>query len=394
MSVSIVDGAAVLIIALVVYHGWRNGLIAQAFAVAGFAVGVVAVLLLAPYLAVVVADASGPVRTAVVVAAFASIVLIAQGLTGRVGGSLRRRLGDGLAGGLDAGGGAVFGLVRGLFIIWLLGGLLAIVPVPLLATQARQSILLRALNTRLPSPIVLAAELGQAIEAAGMPVLVDAPPPVGAPAGRPPQEEAARIAAPARDSTVRVEAIACGGFITGTGFAVDDHHIVTNAHVVAGADQLWVAFDGAFDRFTATVVLFDPELDAALLYVGDATLRPLRLADVAPAKGEPAAALGFTGGGGQRVIPALVSRRIESLGRDIYGEAVVAREVIELRVDLAPGDSGGPLLLDDGMVGGVLFSTSTDFALLGYALSPVDVARVIGPAMSSQTPVANGACVR
>jgi len=395
MSFNLLDVLAVLVIAVAVVFGWRSGLVAQAFALGGFLVGLGLVVLTAPFIAGLVANAAFLIRTAIVVIAVAALVLIAQGIGSAVGGMIRRRIGDGVLGGLDAGGGAVFGFVRGLFLVWLLGGLLGAMPVSGLSVEAGQSLILRALDSRFPSPVVLAAQLGQLVEAAGLPdIFVGAPPPQDLPTGVPSAAQAESLVATARGSTVRVEATACGNFVTGSGFAVDAHYVVTNAHVVAGSDQVWISFDGQLDRHRAKVVLFDPELDAALLQVPDVRLAPLTLASATPPRGTEAAGLGYTGGGRLRTIPAAVSREIDALGRDIYGSTIVQRKVIELREDVAPGDSGGPLLVANGDVAGVTFSESESDPLIGYALTPGAVANAIAPALGSQQPVDTQACLQ
>ena len=48
---------------------------------------------------------------------------------------------------------------------------------------------------------------------------------------------------------------------------------------------------------------------------------------------------------------------------------------------MAPGDSGGPVLLPDGTVGGVTFSESRTQPEVGYALSPIDVAADVAKAI-------------
>ncbi len=89
---------------------------------------------------------------------------------------------------------------------------------------------------------------------------------------------------------------------------------------------------------------------------------PLTFSPTLPTRGEDAAALGYTGGGRLQLIPALISRPIDALGRDIYGNQIIARTVIEMKADVAPGDSGGPVVLPDGTVGGVTFSAVADGA--------------------------------
>ncbi|MDP8904576.1 MAG: MarP family serine protease [Chloroflexota bacterium] len=392
---NIVDFIAVVIVLVTIYLGARSGFVAQALALAGFAIGILIVIAVAPFLAQPLANVDAPLRGLIALGAMAFVVLIAQAGGSAVGVSIRRRMGRTLFGGVDNAAGALFGMLRGIFLVWLAGGLIALAPVPRLQAEARQSLLLRALETRLPSPIVLAAELGRLIEAAGLPtdVFVGTPPSPAPPIDGPSEREANEIAEPALASTLRVEATACGRFYTGTGFAVRPNHLITNAHVVAGSDRVWVSVDGSLDRHAATVVHYDPKLDAAVVYAPGVVLTPLTLAADVPERGQPAAAVGFPGGGAQQVKPAAISRTIEALGRDIYGQRMVERVVIEMRADVRPGDSGGPLVLGNGSVGGVTFSESRDNTEIGYALTPTAVAESVGSALSSTTGVSTEGCL-
>jgi S1-C subfamily serine protease len=395
MSFNLVDALAVLVVVVAVVFGWKSGFVIQAFALGGFLLGIALIVVLAPYIAAFVADASFWIRMGVVIFAVGFLVLVAQAIGSLIGGRIKRRMGRGVLVGLDSGGGAAFGFVRGMFMVWLLGGLLGVIPVAGLSVEARQSFILRALDSRLPSPVVLAAQLGQLVEAAGLPdIFVGAPPPSGdLPAGVPSAAQAQTMVADATGSTVRVEATACGDFVTGSGFAVNAHHLVTNAHVVAGADHVWISFNGQLDWYPAEVVLYDPELDVALLYAADVRLAPLTLAGGVPQRGDQTAALGYTGGGGMRTIPGVVSRDLDAVGRDIYGNKLVERSVIELRENVAPGDSGGPLLNVDGEVAGVTFSKSQNDPEIGYALAPDAVATSIAPALASDQPADTQGCI-
>ena len=391
---NVVDLIAFVMIGLAIVFGWRSGFVIQAFALAGFVLGLGLLVLVAPAAAELVANLDPWLRTVLVLGILAGVVLLAQGIGSTIGATIRRRMGSGLLGGIDQGLGAGFGMARGVFLVWLIGGLVGMLPLPTLAAQAKQSVVLRTLETRLPSPVVLAADLGRLLEAAGLPeVLVGAPPPIDVPADAPSAAETEAIAADARASAVRVESTACGLFLTGTAFAVTRDHFVTNAHVVAGSDHTWISFDGSLERFTAAVVDFDPNLDIALLYVPDVDVRPLELASSLPRRGDDAAAIGFTGGGSQRLIPGVISRTLSALGRDIYGEGVAPREVIEMRLDVSPGDSGGPVLLESGQVGGVTFSESRADNSIGYALSPTAVAASIADSLRVTDPTPTGPCI-
>ncbi len=394
-AVNFVDLLALLIMGIAIFLGWRSGFVIQAMALGGFVLGIVAVAFLAPSLAGFMVGVDPLIRGVIIVVTIAGIVLVAQALGGAFGAALRRRMGSGVVGSVDTGAGAAFGLVRGVFLVWLMGGLAAALPLASVATEARNSAIVGAIDAHLPSPVMVAAQLGRLIESTGLPdVFVGAPPPADIPAGGPTQKQADQIAAPARGSTLRVGAVACGSLLSGTAFAVTGDRFVTNAHVVAGSSYVWLTSDGSLDQHEAGVVYFDPDLDLAVLAVdGSLGLTPLTFSTSLPTRGENAAALGYTGGGGLRVIPTLISRPIEALGRDIYGNSIVARTVIEMSADVAPGDSGGPVVLPDGSVGGVTFSRSRTEADVGYALSPTEVAADVARAAADGGNADTGACL-
>jgi S1-C subfamily serine protease len=389
------DAIALLVVLLAAWFGFRSGFVSQLLALVGFAVGGLIVFALAPLVAGPLEDINPPLRGLIALGGMATVVLVAQAVGSVVGVALRERMGRGLLGNLDNSAGALFGVLRGLFLVWLAGGLIALAPLPWIQAEARQSLVLRAMDTSLPSPIVLAAQLGRVIEAAGLPtdVFVGVPPAPTQPVDSPTQQAAARIAADALDSTLRVETVACGRFFSGTAFAVSADHFVTNAHVVAGASRLWLSFNGSLDRHQAQVVLFDPELDAALIYAPNLAVSALTLTASVPDRGQVAAGIGYPGGGPEQVIPAAVNRLIQAVGHDIYGTQVVSRAVIEISADVRPGDSGGPLVLPDGTVGGVTFSESRADPTIGYALTPTAISAAIDPAIDSQVAVDTQACL-
>jgi uncharacterized membrane protein required for colicin V production len=393
-SVNFIDLLALLIIGIAIWFGWRSGFVIQALALVGFVVGFAIVVIAAPVTTGALANVDPFLRSMIVICAICAIVLVAQAIGSVAGAALRRRMGTGVVGGVDTGAGAAFGLVRGLFLVWLMGGLAALLPMAGVANEARQSAIVGALESRLPSPVVIAAQLGRLMEATGLPDVFVGAPAADIPAGGPSQAETNQIGAAARASTLKVEAIACTNFVSGTSFAVAPNEFVTNAHVVAGSTDVWLSFDGSLDRFHATVVFFDPQLDIAVLETDrNLNVAPLTLSQTLPTRGEDAAALGYTGGGGLQVLPALISRPIDALGRDIYGNQIIARTVIEMKSGVAPGDSGGPVILPDGSVGGVTFSDSRTQPEVGYALSPIDVAKDVAKSINLAAPVDTGACL-
>ena len=312
-----------------------------------------------------------------------------------MGGTLRDRLGRGVANRLDAALGALFGIAQALVLAWLVGGLLATGPFPSLASEAQQSVAVRSLLGAFPPPSEVAGELGGLIDASGLPQVFSGLEPLPAPAVPVPgRTEADQIAAAAVASVVRVDAQGCGEIFTGTGFAVAPNYVVTNAHVVAGATSVSVTADATGRRAAGSVVLFDPELDVALIRTANLVFPPLELAATAPDRGTVGAALGHPNGGALAVIPAAVSAEIHASGRDLYGTHTVVRDVLELLAPIQPGDSGGPFLLADGQVGGVVFAESRTDAGVGYALDPIAVADRVLPLLGRTAAVDTGACLR
>jgi S1-C subfamily serine protease len=183
----------------------------------------------------------------------------------------------------------------------------------------------------------------------------------------------------------------CGAWLqVGSGFFVGPSHVVTNAHVVAGTETSSVALNGS--TYEASVVLFDPGVDLAVLYVPQAQAAPLQLSSDEPQRGQTAAALGFPGGGDLTVSPAAVTAVHHVQAPDIYGEERAERTVVEMRADVRRGNSGGPLLVAPGVVGGVVYGESRSFPDVGYAIAASQAAATIGPAIGSTQAVDTGPC--
>jgi S1-C subfamily serine protease len=243
----------------------------------------------------------------------------------------------------------------------------------------------------LPPPIAIAADLRRALDATGLPdVFVGLEPVPAPPATLPTDPQVRAIAANAIASTVKISGVACGFELTGSGVVVARDYVVTNAHVVAGTDASTV--DTEAGTVTGHVVLFDPELDVALVYAPGIGVASLRFATDDPPVGATGAILGYPGGGNLHVSAAAVSRDIRAVGRDIYDRNEVTRDVLELHATVERGDSGGPLVLADGTVGGLVFAQSRTTADVGYALSPVSVETRIAGAIGRTGPVGTGDC--
>ncbi len=389
------DIVAIVLIVLAVVLGFNSGALPQVGgllgAVAGGALAILALPLLAePLQAIPVA-----IRPYVVLAGLLMAVGIGESIGSAIGRTAARSLGSGYLGAADRLAGSLTGAAQALLVVWLAGGLLAIGPLPRLTEAAQTSTTIRTLNAVLPPPTEIATGLGQLLDDSGLPdVFVGFEPLPRPPVDRPTDATARAIAERTGASTVRILAGVCGAAASGSGAVVADGYVVTNAHVVAGVRENGLVVstpDG--ERVGAKVVLFDPSLDVALLYAPDLRARPIRFATRDPDRGTVGAALGYPGGGGLTVVPAAVTGAYRATGRDIYDQGRVDRQILELRAQIDRGDSGGPFVLADGTIGGLIFAEARTDPEVGYALSPTVVAVRITPALGRTDAVDTGPCL-
>ena len=144
-----------------------------------------------------------------------------------------------------------------------------------------------------------------------------------------------------------------GGTATGSGFVVDDQgHILTNAHVVEGAQRIDVTL-GDQEPVEAKLVGSDPSTDIALLQVDpdSVDLHPVQLADSSQVQvGDPVVAIGNPFGLDNTATAGIVS----ALQREIQSpNGFSISDAIQTDAPINPGNSGGPLFDADGQVIGV-----------------------------------------
>jgi S1-C subfamily serine protease len=177
------------------------------------------------------------------------------------------------------------------------------------------------------------------------------------------------------------------GEALGSGFVIDmDGHIVTNYHVIEGADEVFVNFSQD-DRIKATVVGTDPQTDIALLKI-DAHRRALAPSEIGNSTfvqvGDEVVAIGNPFGLDRTVTSGIVS----ALQRQIISPAnYPIDKIIQTDAAINRGNSGGPLLNADGEVIGVNTQIATGGSGsegnvgIGFAIPINTVMGVVGDLM-------------
>ncbi len=184
-------------------------------------------------------------------------------------------------------------------------------------------------------------------------------------------------------SVVRVVGSACGYRITGSGWVAAPGYVVTNAHVVAGQEDTGVQLVGQGEPLDADVVSFDEVNDLAVLRVHDLDLKPLRaLAKVK--HGTAAVVLGYPENRGFTPTAARFNDERRVKGDDIYGRREHERRVSSFRGPIKHGNSGGPLVDEDGHVLSTVFASSVGEKIAGGYGIPNDL---VGAAVARATEV-------
>jgi S1-C subfamily serine protease len=195
------------------------------------------------------------------------------------------------------------------------------------------------------------------------------------------------LAATSRVVKVQGTAPSCNRSIEGSGFVYAPHHILTNAHVVAGVQGGPVVTTKDGNKYHAQVVFYDPQVDVAVLYVPGLNLTPLSFDDQAQA-GAEAVVAGYPLDQPFNQQPARIGGTQDAVGPDIYQTGTVDRQIFEIRALVRPGNSGGPLLSPSGTVYGVVFAAAVNASDTGFALTASEVSADAnaGADLTIQTP--------
>jgi S1-C subfamily serine protease len=386
----------VLIVATIMFAigGFRQGFVTAILSFFGFFGGAVIGAQLADPIANQLSQDSSW-RIAVAVAVVLAVALLGQVLAVSVGNQLRSRLTWRPVQAVDSVLGAVVSAVAVLLVFWMVATPLASAPYPRVSSAVRDSQVIRGVDDVVPRQVrMLYSSLRDAVRSYDFPEVFG--PLVPTRVRSVPRPDPKLLQGPAvtttRPSVLKITGVAdsCARRVEGSGFVYAQDRIITNAHVVAGIDQPSVQVDGG--RREATVVLYDPDRDVAVLYVPDLGLRPLQFASRPVDTNADANLLGYPEDGPFFAGAARIRDRMEIRGPDIYNDRTVTREVYSIYGDVRSGNSGGPLIAPDGSVLGVIFAAAVDQQFTGFALTAAEVAADARKGASSTAEVSTGDC--
>jgi len=389
-----VNALDLLVVGLAAGAGWlgfRMGFVRRAFSWAGLALGLVVAVLFVSDVADLLKSSPPRTRLLVSLGFVLLVVTLAQAVGYTIGSALRGRMPRG-AGvhQADRIAGAALGVFGVLLVMWLLIPALASSP-GWPARAVRDSAVARAIDNLAPAPPQESETLGRLVGDQSFPQVFDTltSPDAGVPPGDGIPAPAAAIVT---RSTVKVSGTACDRIQEGTGFVAGTDLVVTNAHVVAGEEHTHVDTTD-LRRLDAQVVAFDPKRDLAVLRVPGLGLPALERANANV--DDTGALFGHPGGGALREAPVRIAEQIVARGTDITHSVQTERNVFVLAATTAPGDSGGPIVDEQGHVVGVMFAYDISRATTAYALTDTELDAVLDPVLAgtSTLPHSTGACL-
>lgn len=390
MGIPLLDVILVLVLIGFLIVGLRKGLWITVGGAAGFLVGAVAAFFAIPLVAEWVSD---PVWRVVAVLAAAIVLVIAGHTLGTTAGAEVQRLFrsptlhtlGSLVGGLA-------NLVVAVFVVAALSFSVSAMGFPTVNQHMKQSMVLQGINALVPERTeawfaqVRTAVLESDIPEIAQPLVPESP-------ELPDDVDLTAEAEQTAHAVGRISGVAeqCGQSQTGTGFAITPTRVVTNAHVIAGVGEPSVEMANG-EVVTGRTVYFNPSNDLAMLAVDPLDVPPLELGEPAGA-GASGYVMGYPAGGPFVAGPAIVQARDVSQVNDIYGGSPSEVEIYQLNADVRQGNSGGPLVDQEGQVLGIVFARAVEGSAVGFAMTAAEAGEVLTSPESFTETVSTGQCV-
>ncbi|HEV7975814.1 MarP family serine protease [Amycolatopsis sp.] len=386
-----VDVLVLLLAVLAAVSGAFQGVIIALPSLVGVILGAIAGIQLAPLVVELFTNPAAKVAFAVATVVF--LVAIGETLGVWTGRKLRQKINPEKLSGIDKTLGAIVQAAVVFVIAWMIATPLTAVPG--LAKPIKNSVVLGGVNDAMPEAArSLPTDLRKLLDESGFVSFLD--PFQKAPSADigPPDTalQKSGIVGELRSSVVKIRgnATSCSRSLEGSGFVVAPQRVMTNAHVVAGTDE--VAIETAGSRLPARVVYFNPDVDIAVLAVPRLQAKPLPLSDVEAQAGDSAIVLGYPLDGPYTATPARLRGRINLRGPDIYASKTVQRDVFTVRAAIRSGNSGGPMVDPAGNVIGVVFGAAVEDPDTGFTLTANQVRSEAEAAPAQSSEVGTGPC--
>jgi S1-C subfamily serine protease len=374
----LLDLALLVLAAAFAVSGYRQGFIVGALSFIGFVGGAVLGAEFGPGISRALIGGQ-TAQDVVAVILLVTGAIVGQFIASSIGAYARQSMTRPSSTTLDSVGGSAVSVLSMLLIAWAIGSVLTASSFPVVVGQVDDSFVLSTMDRIMPSQartmftefrrLLSTGPFPQVFSGIGAAHLFAISPPDPAVLNSP-----GYLAARSRVLKVDGNAPSCDRSIEGSGFVYAPQHVLTNAHVVAGVKGEPTVTTPDGHRYSAQVVLYDPQVDIAVLYVPGLDLAPLQFADKAAQPGAEAVVAGYPLDHDFTPSPARVGGTQNAVGPDIYQTGQVSRQIFEIKALVQPGNSGGPLLSPSGSVYGVVFAAAVGTPNTGFALTAAEVA--------------------
>jgi len=381
-----IDLIILLILARAIYKGTKTGFVTLLFCFSGFFIGLFIAGWLFPHLL--------PIQNKTILALVnGNLVLAAAALLAiagfEYGERLHLSLGEGKAHVIESVAGVTLSLSSAFIIVWLIAAGIASLPFAGLSNSANDSLIVKRLDSSLPPVPSVLEEFAPLINPNTNLAIYNKLTTNSSVTVAPIPNSIPDQIIQSSNSVVRITSFGCGGIVDGSGFAVANNLIATNAHVIAGVKRPIIKANNS--SYSARPVLFDPTQDIALLRVAGLSLHPLTISAVNASDNSFVYAEGYPQSI-YTISPGMIISSEPTTGTNIYGIGSINRNTYTLKMSVNIGSSGGPILASDGTVKGIIFAKDADNPNIAYGLTAQILKNDIDQVSNAYRRVGTGAC--
>jgi len=380
-----VDIVIILLLADAIYSGIRIGFLTLLMLFGGFFGSLFVIGLILPHLLPI----SDPTIKAVINGNLLILISLYIGFRGyKYGLYLHKSFGKGKAHLAESVSGIILSLSSAVIIIWLIAAAIVSLPFVGLSNSVDDAFFVQLFNRHLPAAPAVFERFSTLVNPNQLPE-VYVKDIANSSIGSAPLPKVTEAVKTDGQSIVRITGFGCSGIIEGSGFSIGDDLIATNAHVIAGVKRPIVKYQS--NSYVATPVLFDSDLDFAVLRI-NLKIPALKVNSSAVAKGTAIDTIGYPGGI-FTISKGVIRGSMAVSSGNIYGFGSITRSTYALDSPVVDGLSGGPVVLPNGSVVGIVFARAQKNPSYGYALTSSSLLKDIRLGQESSNRVGSGACI-